>query len=119
MASLHHLVAGSQVDGTPVFSKDGEKLGKIDELLIDKRTGRTTYVLMSFDGILGVGARYYPIPWAMLDYDPARGGFTTALTREQVEKGRHVRDKEVRDEVEWREQVHAYYGAPGAWLGPG
>jgi hypothetical protein len=118
MASPHHLVAGSQVEGASVFSKEGEKLGKIEDLLIEKRTGRTTYALMSFDGFLGVGARYYPIPWSMLDYDPARGGFTAPLSREKVEKGRHVPDKEVRDEVEWREEVHAYYGAPGYWLGP-
>lgn len=118
MKSPHHLVAGSQVDGTPVFGKDGEKLGKIDDLMIDKRTGRTTYALMSFDGFLGVGARYYPIPWRMLDYDPEKHGFRTALTREQIERGRHVPDKEIRDEVEWRDEIHAYYGAPGAWLGP-
>lgn len=118
MTSTHHLVAGSQVDGTPVFGKTGEKLGKIDDLMIEKATGRTTYALMSFDGFLGVGTRYYPIPWRMLDYDPDKHGYKTSLSREQIEKGRHVPDKEIKDEVEWREAVHAYYGSPGYWVGP-
>ena len=118
MASLHHLVAASRVEGAPVFSNAGGKLGKINDLLIDKVSGKAVYALMSFDGFLGSGERYYPVPWALLDYDEARGGYVAPLTKDQIESGHSVGDREVQDEVAWREQVHAYYSVAPYWAAP-
>lgn len=115
MGSTHHLVTGSRVDGQPVFSTDGKKLGKIADLIIDKASGQTVYALMAFDGFLGVGEQYYPVPWSKLDYNPAKHGFTVPLTRDQIEAGHQVSDKEVEDEIAWREQVHSYYDAIPYW----
>jgi len=111
----HHLVPASRVEGAGVFAPTGERLGKVDDLMIDKVSGRTAYALLSFDGFLGVGERFYPIPWRMLDYDPSRRGFVVPLTRDQIEQGHSVADREVEDEIEWREAVHAYYGATPYW----
>ena len=118
MASIHHLIAASRVEGTPVFSATGDKLGKVDDLLIEKVSGKAVYALLSFDGFLGSGQRYYPVPWALLDYDEAKGGYLTPLTRDQIENGHSVGDREVQDEVTWREQVHAYYSVPPYWVAP-
>ena len=111
----HHLVTPGRVIGAPVFGADGKKLGRVDDMLIEKVSGKVCYALMSFDGFLGIGARYYPIPWAMLDYDPAKEGFATTLTHAQVDAGQHVEDTEVENEIEWRETVHAYYGVSPYW----
>jgi hypothetical protein len=115
MSAAHHLVAGNRVANAPVFAADGRKLGKIAEILIDKPSGKVAYALMAYDGFLGMGDRYYPLPWVMLDYDPARRGFVTPLTREQVEAGHHVADEEVENEIEWREALHAHYGVAPYW----
>lgn len=118
MSTTHHLIATSKVDGVPVFGSDGRKVGKISELLIDKASGAVAYVLMSFDGFFGMGERYYPIPWAMLSYGAAREGFAAPLTEDQIGAGVHVENKEVEDEIEWRERVHAYYGVSPYWRAP-
>lgn len=115
MGATHHLVAASRVEGVPVFSAGGEKLGKIDDLMIDKETGRTIYALMSFGGFLGAGELFYPLPWGALDYNKAKRAFIVPLTREQIEAGRHVGDKEIEDEIDWRESVHAYYRVAPYW----
>lgn len=118
MSATHHLIAAREVEGAPVFGADGQKLGKISELLIDKASGAVAYILMSFDGFFGMGERYYPIPWAMLRYDDAKKGFAAPLTLDQIGDGMHVDDKEVADEIEWRERVHAYYGVSPYWRAP-
>lgn len=115
MGAKHHLIAGSRIEGASVFSAGGDKLGKIDDLMIDKESGRTVYALMSFGGFLGAGQRYYPLPWSALDYNKAKGAFIVSLTREQIEAGHHVGDKEIKDEIDWRESVHNYYGATPYW----
>ncbi len=115
MSATHHLIASSRVEGQPVFSTSGKKLGGIADLIIDKATGRTTYALMAFDGFLGIGQRYYPVPWSLLDYDPERHGYVIPLSRDMIEAGHHVSDKEVDDEIAWREGLHEYYGVAPYW----
>jgi sporulation protein YlmC with PRC-barrel domain len=42
------------VQGTDVYSTGGEKLGDIYDVMLDKRSGRIAYPIMSFGGILGI-----------------------------------------------------------------
>jgi len=118
MASAHHLIASSRVEGVPVFDRQGDKLGKIDDIMIDKASGGAVYALMSFDGFLGMGERFYPIPWSLLSYDTEKDGYLVPLTRADIEKGRSVDDREIADEIQWREALHDYYRAAPYWLSP-
>jgi hypothetical protein len=36
--------------------------------------------VLSFDGFLGIGSDYYPIPWDSLKYDTSLGGYRTTIT---------------------------------------
>ena len=42
--------------------------------MIDKRSGKIAYAVMSFGGLLGIGNRYHPLPWSTLKYDTRQGG---------------------------------------------
>jgi len=117
MDSPHHLVTVRRVLGDTVFSANGAKLGKIEDLMIDKASGRTLYALMAFDGFLGVGTRYYPVPWSMLDYNPTVKGFVVPLTPAQIKDAHSVSDEEVEQEIEWRQRIHEFYGATPYWPG--
>src|ERR1035438_5015022 len=79
------LLAASQVSGTGVYDLTGEKLGSIYDVLLDKRTGRTEYAIMSFGGFLGIGDRYHPLPWQALTYDEAQGGYVVDIDRRRLE----------------------------------
>jgi PRC-barrel domain len=68
------LISADKVEGTSVYSREGEKLGSIYGLMIDKFSGRVIYAVMSFGGFLGIGDRYHPLPWSVLTYDPGQGG---------------------------------------------
>jgi len=116
MTSTHHLIAASRVEKTPVFNASGERLGVIDDILIDKESGQSSYVLMSFSGFLGIGEHYYPLPWSMMHFDIERDGYVVPLSREQIQ---HVAvdDQEVVDEVQWREALHAFFSSEP--FGPG
>jgi hypothetical protein len=64
------LIASSKVEGTEVYSRNGEHLGEVYNFMVDKFTGQVAYAVMSFGGFLGIGERYHPLPWKALDYDP-------------------------------------------------
>ena len=77
------LISSEDVQGTDVYGVGDEVIGEIDHLLIEKVSGRVTYAVMSFGGILGLGHSHYPIPWAALKYDTGLGGFRTGITESQ------------------------------------
>ena len=80
------LISASKVAGTPVYNAAGEELGMIEDVMIDKRTGRTSYAVMSCGGFLGMGNQYHPIPWVALKYDVRQGGYVVGLTQEMLER---------------------------------
>jgi sporulation protein YlmC with PRC-barrel domain len=47
------LISADKVEGTSVMNTAGEKLGSIEDIMIDKRSGRVAYAVMSFGGFLG------------------------------------------------------------------
>ena len=83
--SKHNLITTDRVTGTPVFNLDGERIGHVDNLSIDKVSGHVRYALLSFGGFLGIGERFHPLPWAVLTYDPGQGGFVAPLDKTQLQ----------------------------------
>ena len=82
----HRLIASDKVEGTKVRRPNGETLGEIMRLMIDKRTGQVAYAVMSFGGFLGVGEDYYPVPWELLTYNEGLGGYEVNITDEQLKR---------------------------------
>src|SRR2546425_10396696 len=68
------LIGSDKVEGTTVYDAQGEKMGSIARVMIEKRSGQVAYAVLSFGGFLGIGNDYYPIPWAALSYDTSLGG---------------------------------------------
>jgi hypothetical protein len=116
---LHHpLILSSRVIGTPVFDRDGNKLGNVDDLSIEKKSGRTIYAVLSFGGFLGIGERFHPVPWSLLDYDTERGGYVVPLTSKSVEDAPHYDAAEIRelggaDHRIYGNAIYGYYSAYG------
>lgn len=79
------LITADKVKGTEVYDAAGEKLGSIDSIMIDKQSGEVAYVVMSFGGFLGIGEKFHPLPWDVLDYDPSISGYRVDLDRQMLE----------------------------------
>ena len=63
------MLAAKTLVGTEVVNKQGEKLGKVEDIMIDLGTGRIGYVVLSFGGVLGMGDKLFAVPWASLLVD--------------------------------------------------
>ena len=80
-----HLIAGGKVAGTDVYSLQGDHIGSIEDVMLDKSTGRVAYAVLSFGGFLGLGSKHYPLPWEMLRYDTQLGGYVVKLDKVRLE----------------------------------
>jgi PRC-barrel domain len=55
--------AKKTVIGSKVVNVQNEDLGKIEDLVFDVGIGRIAYAVLSFGGFLGMGDKYFAIPW--------------------------------------------------------
>jgi hypothetical protein len=62
------LIASDKVEGTAVRRSDGDKLARFQRVMIDKRSGKVAYAVMTFGGFLGIGDEYRALPWSVLRY---------------------------------------------------
>jgi sporulation protein YlmC with PRC-barrel domain len=105
------LIASNKVEGTAVYNTENEKLGSIHNFMVDKRSGRVEYAVLSFGGFLGLGTDYYPLPWETLVYDEAQGGYVVNLSKEILDKAPHYDSKnEPPFDREYGKRVYDYYG---------
>ncbi|MDX0605084.1 PRC-barrel domain containing protein [Sinorhizobium medicae] len=113
----HDLIASDKVVGTTVYDMNGENVGSIERIILEKRGGRVAYAVMSFGGILGIGHEHYPLPWEMLDYDTSLGGFQVNITKEQVEGApRYPAGQNYDWSPESGRRVYDYYGIAPYWV---
>jgi hypothetical protein len=111
------LIESDRVEGTNVYDRQGNNIGSIKRLMIEKISGRVAYAVGSFGGFLGIGAEEHAVPWNKLSYDTSLGGYRTDIT-EQLLRGAPAfsRDRTYDWSDRNRErELHDYYGAPYYW----
>jgi sporulation protein YlmC with PRC-barrel domain len=108
------LIAADQVEGTSIYNGKGESLGSVEDVMIDKVSGRIAYAIAGFGGFLGIGNRHYPLPWDKLKYDTRMGGYVVDLDRRVLEGAPSYSDAEVAgwQDPAWGRSVYDYYGTP-------
>jgi sporulation protein YlmC with PRC-barrel domain len=106
------MIASSKVAGTAVYDISGARMGTIHHfiVMVDKTSGQAEYVVMQFGGLHGIAAEYYPIPWDLLRYDVAQGGYVVDLDREMLNGAPRYGDREPSFDAQYNQQVYTYYG---------
>jgi hypothetical protein len=105
------LIAADKVQGTQVFDRSGQKLGTIKDIYLEKVSGQAEFASLAFGGVLGVGAKYHPIPWSILDYDTSMHGFVVDLDKDVLKGSPSYEDERLEDpNVGWGGEVTTYYG---------
>jgi sporulation protein YlmC with PRC-barrel domain len=110
------LISADRVQGTPVFDFEGGKVGHIEDVMLDKETGKVAYAIMSHGGILGAGERYHPLPWSILRYDLEKGGYIVPLDKAQLEEAPTLDHTEIYGDDAWQQIVHSHYGTPAPFI---
>ena len=116
---LHPLIASDRVEGTAVRRPNGDMIGHIERLMIDKLTGKVSYAILSFGGFLGTGTSLLPLPWARLTYNTGIEAYQRDIDDDELRRAPSFRaDKD----FDWGDrskevELHQYYGIPPYWGG--
>jgi sporulation protein YlmC with PRC-barrel domain len=113
----HNVVKASEVIDVEVYNNADEKLGEIEEIILDKKTGQAYYAVLSFGGFLGLGEKLFTVPWSALDYQPSKEGFVLDVSKERLKEAPgfdkdHWPDME---DTKWGEGIFNFYHKTPYW----
>lgn len=73
------------VTGATVLSPDGEKIGAISDLILDKESGQMVAAVVGVGGFLGIGEKKIALPWDRLTIDYDANEVSSDLTRDEAD----------------------------------
>jgi sporulation protein YlmC with PRC-barrel domain len=79
-------ILASKVKGTNIYNLAGDKIGHVEDVVLDKQSDSIMFAALGFGGVLGMGEKFFPVPWSMLDYNPDKGGYVVPLSKDVLER---------------------------------
>lgn len=113
------LLQSNKADTIPIRSRDGDKIGTLFSLMVNKRTGRAVYAVLSIGGFLGMGKAYYPIPFSLLAFDPVNDTYVVTIDRRVLEGGPSWAANAPEFDQAYADRVSKYYDVAGEDLSLG
>ncbi len=111
-------IRASKVNGTSVYCSAGDKIGHVEDVILDKQSNSILFAALGFGGVLGMGEKYAPVPWSVLDYSEDKGGYVIPMSEEEIKKAPVYDLKDItRNDASLgaiRDQSYAYYKVPRA-----
>jgi hypothetical protein len=112
------LISSDKVEGTPVRRSNGEKIGTIEHVMLDKLSGKIAYAAMSFGGFLGMGSEYRALPWSALRYNPDLDAYELNVTDDQLRDAPLATTDFFETSTadrRWEDDIHRHYRATPYW----
>ena len=115
------LHRASKLIGADVENSQGKNLGDIKDVVLDS-WGNVRYAVLGFGCFLGMGEKYFAVPWEALQPAPGeqpgyREKYVLDIDPERLKNAPGF-DKNSWPNMadrSWGEQVHAYYGVTPYW----
>jgi sporulation protein YlmC with PRC-barrel domain len=109
-------IRASKVIGTTVKDSTGNRVGEVEDVVLDKQSNSILFGVVSFGGILGLGEKYSPVPWAALAYNETEGAYVVNLTKDQLKAAPADSIEELtRDDGHaYRDRAYDFYKIPRA-----
>jgi sporulation protein YlmC with PRC-barrel domain len=81
---MQEVSRASKIIGTDVKNSKGEDLGDIKDLVLDPMSGRLSYVVVSYGGLLGMGDKLFAIPWSAVRWSTDKDYFVLNMDKEAL-----------------------------------
>ena len=108
------ILKASQLMGMHVEGTDGKKLGTIKDLVVDPEDGSIEYAVLDFGGIVGIGDKYFAVPWQTLLFAANNKKLVLDVSKKELKDAPGF-DKKHWPDLSDRQQVltiYEYYDVP-------
>ena len=85
------IMGADTLIGNDVYNQKDEDLGDIKEIMLDMRSGRIGYAVLSFGGFLGMGEKLFAVPWNALVLDTKNKRFVLNVEKDRLKERTRIR----------------------------
>ena len=80
------LMVSDHAKGAFVYAPNGNRLGRIERVMVDEATGEIVHAVVSFNlgNSMGIEADQHAVPWPVLAYNSRFGGYELRITDKQA-----------------------------------
>jgi sporulation protein YlmC with PRC-barrel domain len=104
------VLTASSIIGDKVENGKGEDIGKIKDIMLNVRSGEIEYIILDYrSGFLGIGDKYFAIPFKALKVNPKNQDFILNIENDFLEKAPGF------DKKHWPETNGHYADVNGYW----
>lgn len=109
--SLPHFVDCDKLSGEDVANPNGEVVATIEDLIVDRGSGRVAYAVLKSGDVLGLGGKRIAVPYDSLTYDRLQDRFNIRMTSEQIERAASFSPEEWSnlEHTSWTEDLEAWW----------
>ncbi|MFP5042793.1 PRC-barrel domain-containing protein [Parasediminibacterium sp. JCM 36343] len=106
-------LAASSIIGDDVKNAEGEGMGEIKDIMIDIAAGKIDYAIIEFGGFLGIGSKFFAIPFGLLSVDAVEKSFVFKQSKETLENAPGFDQDHWPDTNSHWERVYNYWNFVG------
>lgn len=111
------VMQASKVLGWDVENLQRERLGTLEDLVIDLNESRVAYALLALGGLPGGGGKLFPVPPPALSIRPEQRKFVLNVDKETLKAAPAFARENWPDmsDRQWAAGIYAFYGYPPYW----
>lgn len=105
------LLSATTITGDEVRNMQDEKLGKIQDIMLDIADGKIRYAVLASGGFLGMGDRLFAVPWKALKLDGTNKCFVLDVDLERLKNAPGFDKNHWPDMADpgWGSTIESYY----------
>lgn len=105
-------LTASSINGDKVYNNEDENLGHVKDIMLNLQDGTIEYFIIEFGGFLGLGEKFFAVPFKALEIDTDRHAFILRQRKEVLENAPGF-DKNHWPETNSHsmEKTHSYWGS--------
>lgn len=109
------LMGANTLIGDNVHNQLDEHLGDIKEIMLDMRTGKVAYAVLSFGGVFTLGEKLFTVPWSALKLDAVNKRLVLNIPKERFESAPGFDSDHWPNMADqsWIDGIRTYYDATG------
>ncbi|MCC5785651.1 MAG: PRC-barrel domain-containing protein [Phycisphaerales bacterium] len=99
---------GSDLDSIKIVTRDEEELGSIDQIVVDRNSGRVAFATLNHGGVLGIGADTVIFPWEALERTDDKK-FKVSINKNRLENAPEFDDEDKLRDAAFVQSVYRFY----------
>jgi sporulation protein YlmC with PRC-barrel domain len=110
-------IRAKKVIGTTVKDTSGDKIGTVEDIVLDKQTNTILFAVVGFGGVLKMGEKFHPLPWAVLNYDEDEDAYVVPYTKDELKAAPcdTIEELTKNDGIAYRDQSFSFYKVDQYW----